>query len=168
MGPSAGFKYQFLGRERSSVGLAVQWSFSWQAAKNANEVYNSFVQEVRLLADWQLAPDWFAAVNFAYAPGFDIYANAPTECTHTVELSASVVKRLSDRYFIGAELRHLARYQSAFGELDETAVYLGPTVLARFDAGYLGLAWSARVMNETPGSSSFGEQQFRLKAGLVF
>lgn len=50
------------------------------------------------------------------------------------------------------------RYQSAFEGLEEMPVYIGPIVLARFDAGYLGLACSVRLADED--LFLFGAQQF--------
>jgi len=177
-GASASFKYQFFRREEAPMGLAIQISPYWQHTTAGPFEQNTLGSEVRLLADRVLVPDrWFAALNLAYQPHHDAYSDGSAFRKTTAEMSAAISRKVYGNLFVGAEIRHVSRYQGfAFDRWAGDAVYLGPTAFVLLgEQGYFGVAWSARIAergNVETGQfldvDRFDRHQLRLKAGVSF
>src|ERR1043165_730755 len=150
-GASASFKYQLFRREEAPMGLAIQISPYWQHTTTGQVAQNTLGSEVRLLADRVLVPDrWFAALNVAYQPHQDAYSDGTTYRRTTAEVSGAVSRKVLGNLFVGAEIRHVSQYQGfAFDQWAGHAFYAGPTAFMMLgEQGYLGLAWSARIMEQ--------------------
>jgi hypothetical protein len=177
LGASASFKYQFFRRDEAPIGLAIQISPYWQRTTTGPLEQTTLGTEVRLLVDRVLVPNmWFAALNVAYQPHHDAYSDANAFRKTTAEISGAVSRKVLNNIFVGAEIRHVSKYQGfAFEGWAGDAVYAGPTAFMLLGAqGYFGLGWSARIMEQTnmnagqlPGDG-FDRHQLRLKAGISF
>ena len=178
LGVVAGFKYQFLRRDESPVGLAAQISPYAQRFESSAAGHNAFGAEFRLIADRTLIPDrWFAALNLIYVPQHNAYTDGSVVREAIVEVSGAVSHRLSGDLFVGAELRHLNKFHGyGVDRLAGSALYFGPTLfLGIGENGYLGAAWSVQLAGRSNVDAvprldleSFERQQFRLKAGISF
>jgi hypothetical protein len=177
-GVLAGLKYQFVGRDASPVGLAIQLTPFWQRFDGRPNGHDALGTELRLIVDRTVVPElWFAAMNFVYQPQRNTYVDGNVIREATFEISAAISRRLSGDLFVGAEIRHLSKSQSyIFDRQAGSALYLGPTLLFPIgEAGYIGAAWSLKVAGEmqTEGAPGFDLQAFdrhqlRMKAGFSF
>ena len=178
LGASASFKYQVFRREEAPVGLAVQIAPYWQHLKSSPFEHDTLGSEVRLLADRVLVPDrWFAAVNVAYQPHRDAYPDGRAFRTTTAEISGSISSKVLDNLFVGAEIRHIGKYQGfVCDKWEGDAFYVGPSAFVLLGKqGYFGVAWSARVAERVNGGAAqlpdfdgFDRHQLRFKAGVSF
>lgn len=178
LGASASFKYQLFRRDEAPMGLAIQISPYWQHTTAGPLEQSTLGSEVRLLADRVLLPDrWFAALNVAYQPHHDAYSDGSTFRKTTAEISGAVSRKVLGNLFVGAEIRHVSKYQGfAFEGWAGDAVYAGPTAFVLLGAqGYFGVAWSARITERAnmdagqfPDLDGFDRHQLRLKAGVSF
>jgi len=177
LGASATLKYQLFRRDEAPMGLAIQISPYWQRTTTGASEQTTLGSEVRLLADRVLVPDrWFAALNVAYQPHHDGYSDGSSFRKTTAEISGAVSRKVLNNLFVGAEIRHVGKYQGfAFEGWSGNAVYAGPTAFMLLgEQGYFGIAWSARIMERATMNTGplpddgFDRHQLRLKAGLSF
>jgi hypothetical protein len=177
LGASASFKYQLFRRDEAPMGLAIQISPYWQRTTTGPLEQTTLGSEVRLLADRVLVPDrWFAALNVAYQPHHDAYSDGSSFRKTTAEISGAVSRKVLNNLFVGAEIRHVSKYQGfAFEGWTGDAVYAGPTAFMLLgEQGYVGVAWSARIMEQATVNlgqlpdDTFDRHQLRLKAGISF
>ena len=176
-GVIGGFKYQLLRRGESPVGLALQVSPYWQRVQSGPDRHDIVGSEVRVIADRELVPGWFGAVNLAFSPHRYAYSDGITLRKAVFELSAAASRRLSREVFVGAEIRYVRKHQGYFADhLTGQALYLGPTLFTSIgEHGYFGIAWSVQVAdrhgdNNPHGAAQEGldRYQLRVKAGLSF
>ena len=127
-----------------------------------------------------LIPDrLFGAVNFNYAPGTQKADNDPDSGwvrSSGTNVSGALTYQVSERLFVGAELRYLAAFEGA--ALDHKvgeALLGGPTLLYKLnDATALNVVWTPQIWGRGGASSdrldldNFERHQFRLKLATAF
>src|SRR5919206_544637 len=102
---------------------------------------DSYALEFKLYADKELVPNkLFVAANLVYEPEaahvreFDPDTGRFVEWERESSFGASgaVSVAVTDKLFLGAELRYLAKYEGSFlNRLEGRALYVGPTLSAR-------------------------------------
>lgn len=171
-------KWMVLDRARNGIGLALlsEPGVSWTDGETGDSVRGRGA-EFRVAADWAMAPGkLFANVNLAY--GLErTKADGVTEDGSELLASGAVAYRLSDRLFVGAELRYIRAYDGL--GLDDRlgeALYLGPTLFWQpTEKIAVTMTWSPQVWGRDkadPGSSldlaNFERHQGKLKVAIPF
>ncbi len=138
----AELKYRLLDRAIHPVGLAVSIEPEWHRfSETGGNREDSYALELKLYADKELVPNTlFAAANLVYEPEAahvrerDPETGRFTEWERESGLSASgaISTALTNRLFVGAELRYLAKFEGSFlNRFEGGALYAGPTLSAR-------------------------------------
>ena len=138
----AELKYRILDRTIHPIGLAVSVEPEWHRfSETSGTREDSYALEFKLYADKELIPNkLFVAANLAYEPEaahvreFDPDTGRFTEWERESSLRASgaISMALTDRLFLGAEVRYLAKYEGSFlNRFEGRALYVGPTLSAR-------------------------------------
>jgi hypothetical protein len=182
----AEFKYRFLKRDESGVGLTLSVAprFGFFNQDSGERGIHTGLK-ARLSADTELVPDSvFAALNLSYEPERfrPKYAVGPdgdptqTERESTFGVSGALSFRLNETLFAGGELRYLRKYDGlAARSFQGEAVYLGPTLYWQVaEKVALSAAWNAQVTGHAKGQpgaldlDNFERHQARLKLKVSF
>jgi hypothetical protein len=179
-GLSGGAKYQLLERSKTRrYGVAVQvapfWLRSTPLTGGENDLYGA---EFRLIADYEIiAKQLYGALNLIYRPETHSSTLEGTSSSSAVHLTAAVSSPITDDIYVGAEVRYLTHFDSAF--LDRYAgwaVFAGPTVyISLSEDAYIGAGWSVQVAGRASADPSVGldfvnfeRHQIHIKSGIVF
>ena len=149
-GLSAEAKYRILERGQDSpFGLAVSFEPEWRRAVSGRGTGTSLIQfQTKIMADAAIIPDrLFFAVNASWEPQVTRTPENATVRDSNSEISAALAARLSERLFIGGELRYLVSFEGfSLSNVTDTGVFVGPTVFANLsERASMSAAWSVRV-----------------------
>lgn len=140
----------------------------------------AYAVEFKLFLDAVLVPDrLYGALNFTYAPATQKAGNDPLgEWVRSsgTNVSGALAHQITDRLFVGGELRFLAAFEGA--ALDRkvgTAWFAGPTLMVKLtDATALNVVWTPQLSGRTDGNDrrldldNFERHQFRVKLATGF
>ncbi|MFL6180598.1 MAG: hypothetical protein ACJ74E_12260 [Actinomycetes bacterium] len=156
-GLSTELKYRFLDRRTAPFGLAISAEPEWHRfSETGGRRENSYAVELKLYADAELIPGrLFIAGNVLYEPEIAKVNEIEEETGHfrrweresTLGFSGAISAALTDTVFIGAEVRHLTKYEGSFLNKEEGhALFVGPTLSARIlPNAVLQAAYSVQV-----------------------
>jgi hypothetical protein len=156
-GLSTELKYRILDRTTAPFGLAISAEPEWRRFSGTSGRHeNSYAVELKLYADKELIPGkLFIAGNVLYEPEV-VRVNEFDEETgrfkrwereSTLGFSGALSTALTDRVFLGGEVRYLSKYEGSFLNKQEGwAVFVGPTLSARvLPNAVLQAAYSVQV-----------------------
>ena len=94
-----------------------------------------------------------------------------------IEATAALSARVAERFFLGAEIRHLRAYQGYFfNDARGWAAFAGPLLHLSIGAsGFVAASWSIQVAGRSPAEPlhgldlvNFERHQVRVKLGFSF
>lgn len=139
------FRWQFSEHDSAPIGLTLSLSPTWRRVNDpAPGQGQAFTLPVSLLADHVLIPnELYSAVNVTVAPTFSAVAGL-WQGAQPLELSAALARALSDRIFLGGEVRWAAR--NLIAPFGDHAFYMGPSLYVMLRENLtVKAAWSAQV-----------------------
>lgn len=149
-------KYRVLDRTVAPVGLTVGLTPSWgRIDGTSGERVNSYGADLRVMVDKELiANKLFGAVNVGAGTGA-----GESRVTRTWEhdsvffASASLSGRVSERVFIGGEVRYERAHDGmAFDRFAGQGLFIGPSLYARLtEAIWISVVWSAQIAGNAAG-----------------
>ncbi len=178
-GLSLGFKYRLLDRERAPFGLALEVEPQWaRVDETSGAPVNEYGSQFSLLIDKELVENRIISVfNLVYEPEASrSRISGAWSRESTLRVAGAVMAQPKPNVFVGAEARYLRKYEGlAFDSFEGHALYLGPTVSAKFANGFWLLAsWNIQVAGrsvEEPGRldlQNFERHQVRFKLGFSY
>lgn len=142
-GLSGEFRWQLIHRDISPVGVTLSFAPQWQRIDDmSGRRVESYALPIALLADTALvASKMFAAANLIYAP-------AAHTNSYPLEFSPAIAAAVTDRIFLGAEIRHITRNQNGF--FTGRALFIGPSVFVKLSESVaFEAAWTVQIPDET-------------------
>lgn len=181
-GLSGEISYRFIER---GAGRPVAATFSMEPRwaridGTSGEGVTAYAVEFKLFLDTVLiAERLYAALNLNYAPAMQRADNDPlgewvkSSGTH---ISGALTWQISERLFVGAELRHLAAFDgAALNREVGQALFAGPTLLVNVsDSTSLNVVWTPQLWGSAAGAArrldldNFERHQFRVKLATSF
>lgn len=173
-------RWRWLERGPSPVGLTLHLEPSITMADEVTgEAGTGFASENKLIMDAMLVPDrLWGAINLVYdVEQFRPWAEgAVTEEGSVGGITGALTARVSQSFFIGAEMRYLYAFDGlTIGKQVGRALYMGPTAYWRIsDNAWLSLAWNIQVAgneNNDPRRldlTNFSRNVVRIKFGWEF
>ncbi len=172
-------RYRLLDRTRSPFGVTISITPSRGVVEGGSGVRASRISnEFLLIADRELVP---GRVFTAFNVGYDLASTRIDTFAETVrhsflEVSMALAGRVAPGVFVGAELRHLSRYDGlSFDNYAGRALYLGPTLYATLpDHWWLSAAWNVQARGAAAGEggalnlTDFERHQVKLRLGKNF
>jgi hypothetical protein len=169
------FRYRALDRERAPFGL----TFFFDPHGNRADPFDG--QRVRQLGvafgaivDKEIVKDRiFAAFNAVYEPEWTrIRATSESVNESQLSISGALSAQFAPRFFLGAEIRHIRRYDGAgLNSFLEDVWYAGPTVAAKMSENWnMTLAWNIKFAGTKAEEelSRFSNNQVRARLAYVF
>jgi hypothetical protein len=142
-GLSTELKYRFLSRATAPFGLALSIEPEYSRySETSGQRENRYSLELKLHADAELIPGrLYIAGNLLFEPEV-VYANklnvdtgqpfTSVERESTLGVSGAFAFGLTNRVFVGGEVRYLSQYQGNFlNKLEGRGVFVGPTLSVR-------------------------------------
>ena len=172
-------KYRLLDRQKAPFGLTLALIPSWSRIDDATGTRaNSFGTGFLVSADRELIENkLYGALNFTYDPGVSKTPGLPGwERSSEIGISTALSFRLSDRFFVGGEVRYARAYDGLFlNRATGHGVFAGPTFFARLsDNVWIAGVWNFQVAGKTfntPGRldlENFHRHEARLRLGISF
>ena len=181
-GLSGELSYRFIERS-AAMPLAATFSIEprWARVDGTSGVgVTAYSAEFKLFLDAVLVADrLFGAVNLNYAPAIQKTDDDPLGewvRTSSTNVSGALTYQVSNRLFLGGELRYLAAFEGAFLNHNiGNAIFAGPTMLVKItDATSLNLVWTPQIRGHATDTDrrldldNFERHQFRAKLATSF
>lgn len=178
-GLGAEVRWRLLNRETSGFGLTLHTEPVWATSDELTGAPGTkFGAENKIILDTMLIPEKvYAAFNVIHEMEIVKEKNSPlTERATKIGLGVAVATAVTKNIFVGAEARYLYAYDGlAFDAYAGRALYIGPTLHAKFDNGlWASLAWNVQVAGDEKGAvgkydlTNFERNMVRLKVGYEF
>jgi hypothetical protein len=173
------FRWQLIRRSMGSVGVTLHLEPVVQRYDELTGLRGiKYGAENKLIFDTELVKDrLFAAFNVLYEVE-RVRELGETEWERGSKLGFgfAVAAMVAPNTFLGLNAQYQRAYEGLiFGEFAGEAIYLGPTLYARFPNNtFLSLAWNHQVWGDEVGNPArldlvnFERNQVRLKAGIEF
>ncbi|MBX9759080.1 MAG: hypothetical protein K2Y29_09920 [Beijerinckiaceae bacterium] len=172
-------RWRLLNRETNGVGLTLHVEPVWATSDELTGLPGAkFGSENKIILDTMLVPESvYAAFNVIHEMEVVKEKGAPlTERAAKIGIGAAIASAVTKNVFIGAEARYLYAYDGLrFDAYAGRALYVGPTIHARFETGvWASLAWNAQVAGNEKGVAgkndltNFERQMVRFKIGYDF
>jgi hypothetical protein len=172
-------RWRLLNRETQGVGLTLDVEPVWATSDELTGLpATKWGAENKIILDTMLAPDTlYAAFNVIHEMEVVKEKGAPaTERAAKIGVGFAMAAAVTKNVFIGAEARYLFAYDGlGFDAYAGRALYIGPTIHAKFDTGlWASLAWNAQVAGDEKGVAgkydltNFERNVVRFKIGYDF
>jgi hypothetical protein len=174
------FKYKFLGRDVHGIGATFDAAF--QGTGLDGNLYapakSSYDGSVALFLDKELMKDkLYGAVNIGYSWNWFDKVPGGYATTSVLRVGAALSYQVDPGLFIGAEINHFRRYNSAFMAKElGNATYLGPNFFWQRPGSNLAIsgAYGYQLGGKAKGSgnrldlTNFSQHTAKLKAAYAF
>ena len=172
-------RWRLLNRETDGVGLTLHVEPVWATSDELTGLpATKWGAENKIILDTMLVPDTvYAAFNVIHEMEVVKEKGSPvTERAAKIGLGVAMATAITKTVFVGAEARYLYAYDGlGFNAYAGRALYIGPTIYAKFDNGlWASLAWNAQVAGDEKGLArkydltNFERQMVRFKVGYDF
>ena len=172
-------KYRVLDRQAAPFGLTLQAVPAWTPIDGTSgERADGFGVHFAAMADKELIADrLFAAVNVSYSPAASrTYANDQWERESALAASAALSIRLTERAFLGGEVRYERAYDGlALNRFAGEAWFAGPALYLRLtDTAWMSALWNAQFAGHAAGDprsldlTNFERHLVKLRFGIQF
>ena len=172
-------KYRALDRTGAPFGLTFGATPSWgRVDEVSGERTDSYGINVVALADKELiAERLFAAVNVVYATAASrVRATGAWEHESTLAVSAAISARLSERVFLGGEVRHERAYNGmGLHRFADQGLFVGPAIYVHLsETAWASVVWNAQVSGRAAGGTdaldltNFARHLVKFRLGIQF
>lgn len=172
-------RWRLLDRETHGVGLTLHVEPVWSTSDELTGLpARKWGAENKIILDTAVVPEKvFAAFNLIHEMEVVREKGASfTERAAKIGPGVAIAAAVTKNVFIGAEARYLFAYDGlGFDAYAGRALYVGPTIHAKFDNGlWASLAWNTQVTGDEKGASgkydltNFERNVVRFKVGYDF
>lgn len=172
-------RWRLLDRATHGVGLTLHVEPVWATSDELTGASaRKWGAENKIILDTMLVPDKvYAAFNVIHEMEVVKEKGEPeTERAAKIGVGAAVAASVMRNVFLGAEARYLHAYEGlGFNTFAGRALYVGPTLHARFDSGlWASLAWNVQVAGNEKATAgkldltNFERHMVRVKVGYDF